>query len=155
MIKNLKAMIKDGEKVINHSRVHWIVFASPITVAVIGLLAMIFFHVYVGGLILLMNLYLVYTSVIYYLMTHLVLTDQKVMATQGFLSRDWTQMKLERIENAYLEEPIIGRYLGYSTVIASGVGSGSIAIPRVVNGDKFIKDLERELEKLKGDETSI
>jgi uncharacterized membrane protein YdbT with pleckstrin-like domain len=149
MIESLKSLIKDDERVINHSRVHWIVFVAPITYLILSIIAAIFFHPLMGGAILFMALYPAYNAVISYIMTHLVLTDQKVLAQVGFLTRDLTQMKLERIENAYLEEPIIGRYLGYSTVIASGVGSGQIAVPYVTGGDVFIKQLESELEKQK------
>ena len=147
MIETLKPLIKD-EKVINHSRVHWILFAPPAVYLFIALLVSIFFHPFVGAAIVLMSVYPSYNAYIGYEMTHLVLTDHKVIAQTGWLSRDITQMKLERIENAYLEQPIIGRYLGYSTVVVSGVGQGHISIPAVVNGDKFIEDLEVELEKV-------
>lgn len=100
-----------------------------------------------GVVLILLGLYPAYAACIHYWMTYLVLTDIKVLSRFGFLTRDWTQMRIERIENAHLEEPIVGRFLGYSTVVVSGTGAGSIAVPYVIDGYAFVKDLELQLEK--------
>jgi uncharacterized membrane protein YdbT with pleckstrin-like domain len=147
MIKKIKSLMTKNEEIIRDARIHWIVFSTPVFYTLIGIAVCILFHPLVGGLILFMTLYPAYTASIHYAMTHLVLTNKKVLARVGFLTRDWIQMAFEKIENAYLEEPIIGRYLGYSTVIVSGVGAGTIAVPYVVDGDDFIKKLEKQLEQ--------
>lgn len=145
MIEKIQALLTENETMVTQARIHEIVFAPSISYVVIAFLVTIFFHPLVGGVILFLALYPIYNAFIHYWMTYLVLTDQKVMSRSGFLTRDWIRMDFERIENAYLEEPIIGRYLGYSTVIVSGVGSGAITVPYVRNGDNFIKLLEKQL----------
>ena len=147
MIEKIKNLLSPNERVLRDARIHWIVFVAPVTYLVIALLAGLFFHPIMGFVIFMLCLYPAYTSVIHYWMTHLVLTNKKVMSRIGFLTRDWTQMRIEKIENAYLEEPIVGRLLGYSTVIVSGVGSGAVAVPYVTNGYDFVRDLEKILEK--------
>ena len=147
MINNIKGLLTEDEEVIYAARIHWIVFVPCIAYTIIGLLVGVFFHAVIGGLILLMTLYPLYNAIVHYTMTYLVLTNKKVLARMGFLSRDWIQMAFERIENAHLLEPIVGRFLGYSSVIVSGVGTGTIAIPSVINGDQFIKELEAYLDE--------
>lgn len=147
MIKKIKGLLTEDEEIVRDARIHWVVFIPYVTYTIIGLLFGIFFHQIVGGLILLMTLYPLYNAIVHYKMTHLVLTNKKVLARMGFLSRDWVQMAFERIENAHLEEPILGRYLGYSSVIVSGVGTGAISIPNVIGGDQFIKHLEVYLDE--------
>lgn len=147
MIEKTEGLLAEDEEVVNDARIHEIVFAAPIIYTIIGILAGLFYHPTMGVIILLMTLYPVYTAIVHYQMTHLTLTNKKVMARVGFLSRDWVQMAFERIENAHLEEPILGRYLGYSTVIVGGVGTGTIAIPYVINGDNFIKELTNFLDE--------
>ncbi len=144
---DIKSLLTPHETIQRDARIHWIVFGPLVFYTFIGALAGTFFHPLIGGLILFMCLYPLYTSIISYKMTHLVLTNKKVMARVGFITRDWTQMTFERIENAYLEEPIIGRIFGYSTVVVSGVGKGTIAVPRVVRGDEFVKELQKYLDK--------
>jgi uncharacterized membrane protein YdbT with pleckstrin-like domain len=145
MIEKIQGFLTDNEKILENARIHEIVLVPPIVYLFIALLAGLFFHPIMGAVILLLTLYPLYNAIIYFRMTYLVLTNKKVMSREGFLSRDWIRMDFDRIENAFLEEPILGRYLGYSTVIVSGVGSGSIAVSYVRNGDKFIKALEQQL----------
>lgn len=142
MIKTIRAVLTRNENIIYDARIHWMVFASPIFYGICGILAWIFFHPILGGVILFMNLYPVYYSIVAFITTHLLLTNKKVIGRTGFLVRDWRQVTLERIETAYLEEPIIGRFLGYSTVIIRGTGTGSIAFRFIIDGDIFIKKLE-------------
>lgn len=147
MIEKIKQFLTEDETILRQARIHWVVFCPSITYCFIGFLAAVFFHPLVGGVIFLLALYPIYNAYIHYTMTYLILTNKKVMSREGFLSRDWIRMDFDRIENAYLEEPIIGRYLGYSTVIVSGVGSGNVAVANVANGDVFIQELEKELAK--------
>lgn len=142
MIKNIKSALTRDEVVLHDSRVHWIVFSAPIFYTFLGLAVGILFHPLVGSVILFMNLYPAYVATVFYLTTHLVLTDKKVLGRTGFLSRNWTQLNLSRLETAYLQEPIAGRWLGYSTVIVRGTGAGGIAFPYILNGETFVKTLE-------------
>ncbi len=142
MIKKIDALIASDETLVKDSRMHEIVFVKPIVCVLTALLVGMFFHPYVGAAIVLVSLYPIYTSIVSYITTHLVMTDQKVMVRQGYLSRDWVQIPLERVETAYLVEPIFGRMFGYSTVIITGIGSGTVAVPYVIDGDAFVTDLQ-------------
>ena len=155
MIKDIKSILTQGETVLHDSRVHWIVFSTPLFYALIGLAVMFFFHPLVGGVILLMDLYPVYVATVFYLTTHLILTDKKVLGRTGFLSRNWTQLNLNRLETAYLQEPIVGRWLGYSTVIVRGTGSGSIAFPYILDGEIFVQMLEKMIAEKEEKETIV
>lgn len=145
MIDKIKALINENEKVIGVARIHWIVFIPPAFYSFLALTVGLFFHPLVGAIIFAMALYPIYNSFIYFFMTYLALTNEKVLSRKGFLTRDWTRMEFDRIENAYLEEPIIGRVLGYATVVVSGVGSGRISVAHVQNGDLFVRALEKQL----------
>ena len=145
MIKKIDSLIADDETLIKDSRMHEIVFVKPILAVLTALVIGVFFHPYVGLAVMLVSLYPIYTSIVSYITTHLVMTDQKVMVRQGYLSRDWVQIPLERVETAYLVEPIFGRMLGYSTVIITGIGSGTLAVPYVIDGDAFVTDLQERI----------
>tara|TARA_B100001989_G_C24513087_1_gene451532 strand:+ start:744 stop:1244 length:501 start_codon:yes stop_codon:yes gene_type:complete len=145
MIDRIQELLTKDEKPLYDARMHWMVFGSTITYAFIGLAVALFFMPIIGAIIWFMTLYPLYNSVVNYITMHLVLTNKKVLARYGFLSRDWIQLSLERIETAYLEEPIIGRIFGYSTIVIKGTGTGAIAIPYVTQGDIFIRKLENML----------
>lgn len=143
MIKSIKSILTKDEEILQDCRVHWIVFCKPVIYAVIGVFVAVFFHPLVGALILLMDLFALYAAVVFYQSTHLVLTAKKVIGRTGFLSRDWSQLKLGHIETAYLQEPLLGRLLGYSSVVIRGTGIGSVAFPYLLSGEVFIKKLEQ------------
>ncbi len=147
MIKAIANLLTEGESVVLDARIHWIVFVMPAIYGFVALLVGVVFHWLVGLIILFLAIYPIYNAIIHYWMTHLVLTDKKVLYRNGFLSRDWVQTRYERIENAHLEEPIVGRFLGYSTIRIGGVGMGRVAVPYVRDGDEFTKTLEKQLEQ--------
>lgn len=150
VIEKFTNLLTEDEKLIAQARIHWIVFAPPALYAIIALLVALFFHPLVGGVIIFLSLYPLYTASIHYWMTYLFLTNKKVLSRNGFLTRDWIRMNFSKIENAYLEEPLLGRYIGYSTVIVTGVGTGNITVNYVRDGDKFIKLLEKQLTEKQG-----
>lgn len=147
MIKNIKSILTENEKMLYDARVHWIVFTTPIFYAFIALLVSVVFSPLIGVVIMVMNLYPIYMATVTYQTTHLILTDKKIIGRAGFLTRDWQQLNIDRIETSYLAEPIFGRMLGYSTVMISGVGTGLVAFPHIVDGDSFVKKLEQVMGK--------
>ena len=151
--KTGRPLLSEGEHMLFHTRGHWVVFIAPAIYALIALAAGIFFHPLMGALILFLDLYPIYKATVFYITMHLVLSDRKVIGRSGFLTRDIRQLTLTRIETAYLEEPVLGRVLGYATVIINGTGTGIISFPYVVNGGAFIEKLEAQLAKIEKHES--
>lgn len=155
MIKSIKSLLSNEEKILHDSRIHWIVFLKPLIFAIIGILMAIFFHPLVGILILVMNLYPLYIATAFYYTTHLVLTDKKILGRTGYIFRDWVQLNLNQVETAYLEEPILGRMLGYSTILIKGTGTGIVVFPYLLNADAYIKKMEKYISKIQEKENKI
>ena len=146
MIKNIQTLLTEGEEVVLNARIHWFALLFPATLIFLALVIGVFFHWLVGLIILFLAIYPAYNAVIHYYMTNLILTNKKVMYRNGFLSRDWVKLRYERVENSNLEEPIVGRFLGYSSVKISGTGAGNITVPYVKDGHEYAKMLEKQLE---------
>lgn len=143
MIKNIKSVLTKDEEILQDCRVHWIVFFKPLFYAFLGLAVAILFIPLVGALILVMDFFAFYAAAVFYESTHLILTPKKVIGRTGFLSRDWSQLNIGHIETAYLQEPILGRIFGYSSVIVRGTGIGMVAFPYLIDGEVFLKKLEQ------------
>jgi uncharacterized membrane protein YdbT with pleckstrin-like domain len=54
--------------------------------------------------------------------TEMLVTNKRVIVKTGILARKTFEMLLSRIESIGVEEPVLGRMLGYGTVILRGVG---------------------------------
>jgi uncharacterized membrane protein YdbT with pleckstrin-like domain len=146
MIKHFRHLLDDSETVIRVNLVSAAIFFLPFVYVIIGALAALF-HPIMMVTIWLMSSVPIIAALIHYKTTKLVLTDKKVIMRHGFFSRDWVVINFERIENAYVEEPILGRMFGFSTVHIGGIGSLNIAVPLIRDADNFVIDLEKCIER--------
>jgi uncharacterized membrane protein YdbT with pleckstrin-like domain len=55
--------------------------------------------------------------------TELVLTDRRIIAKRGFISRDTVEMNLAKVESLHVRQGLLGRLLGYGDVTVVGTGS--------------------------------
>jgi uncharacterized membrane protein YdbT with pleckstrin-like domain len=54
--------------------------------------------------------------------TEMALTDKRVIIKTGLTTRRTIELLLSRIESIVVEEPAMGRLLGYGTVVIRGTG---------------------------------
>ena len=63
--------------------------------------------------------------------TEIVVTDKRVIYKRGILSRYTVEMHMSKIETVDVEQGIMGRLLGYGTVLIRGTGSGIEPLRRI------------------------
>lgn len=83
----------------------------------------------------------------YYLL--LVLTTKNIMVRHGIVQLDVVQMNLGRIESVEISKTVMGRLLGYSTVLLTGIGNRVTGVPFIIDADAhaFRADLQELLAK--------
>jgi len=122
----------DAEQVYVDSRRHGVVLVRPLLRAlVLGVLGAVGFlfgwPLTVPGAILLFGAALVAgTAVWRWDRTHVVLTTEKLFVVHGILRRRAAAVHLARIGALELEQSLLGRLLGYGTIVA-----GELEIPCV------------------------
>jgi uncharacterized membrane protein YdbT with pleckstrin-like domain len=60
-------------------------------------------------------------------------TNKKVVTSHGLISRKTDDMRISKIEGVQVNQGILGRLLGYGTVVFQGTGSGIITMDYVPN----------------------
>jgi uncharacterized membrane protein YdbT with pleckstrin-like domain len=55
--------------------------------------------------------------------TELALTDRRIIAKRGLLSRDTVEMNLSKVESLHVNQSLMGRMLGYGDLTVVGTGS--------------------------------
>ncbi len=65
--------------------------------------------------------------------TDAALTRRRMIHTTGLVSRQVTEIGLNRIESVQIRQGIIGRLCGYGDLIVSGTGIGNIVIGGVAD----------------------
>lgn len=152
--KDIQEMLKAGEDVIRVSTISPGIYWKAIAVFLLSLVLLL--TVTNLGIFLLFVSFILFVWAIltqHYLM--LVLTNKRVFIRHGILVLDYIQLHHNRIESVELEMTIMGRLLGYSTIMITGTGSRVAAVPFISDGRQFRSAMdeivyERE-ERLTGD----
>lgn len=136
-IKRIKKNLLSDEHILYSCSMHWGIFISPFIFVLIGALVWHLFHPVVGGAILFVSTFPVFNAAILYGTTELAVTTKRVVAFYGLFTTDLTQIGLNRMESALVEQTFLGQILDYYTVTVRGTGTGDIVIPFLTDGDHF------------------
>jgi len=81
--------------------------------------------------------------------TEMVVTNKRVIVKTGLLQRNTFEMLLSRIESIGVQEPVLGRMLGYGTVILRGVGGTPDEFDLIAKPLEFRSHVQEQIEKEK------
>jgi uncharacterized membrane protein YdbT with pleckstrin-like domain len=130
-VSYVDSLLANGEEIVYRTKKHWIAPAfSTITgtLLTIGGLAALFGQLFTdnrflnglllwGGLgALLIGLVLLVNAAVKWWAQFYFVTNQKVMKVEGLLRKSTSGSALEKINDITMEEPLLGRWLGYGTV---------------------------------------
>jgi len=108
-------------------------FAKPISA-----IAMI---IVLAGALLLLFAYLRQTS------TEIVITNKRLIAKYGIISRATFEIMVSRITGANFDQSILGRVMGFGTILVHGAGGEISPIDHVADPQLFYRALVSVLEK--------
>ncbi len=88
-----------------------------------------------AGIFMMMHAYLRLIS------TELAITNRRVIAKAGFISRITFEVMLNRVEGANIDQTVWGRILGFGSILVHGTGGGITPIDYVADPLTFKKIL--------------
>lgn len=77
--------------------------------------------------------------------TEMAVTNKRVIAKTGLADRRTIELLLSRVESIAVEEPPLGRILGYGTVIVRGIGGTPETFERIQNPIKFREQVQSQI----------
>ena len=77
--------------------------------------------------------------------TEMAVTNKRVIAKTGLADRRTIELLLSRVESIAVEEPPLGRILGYGTVIVRGIGGTPETFDRIQNPLKFREQVQSQI----------
>ena len=143
-----KKVMQPGETVLYLGSLHWIIFVpssltlgagilggillvhdqndtnldlSVVRILLIGLDAVIVFY----------SLVTLFGAVIRDATTEIVVTDRRVIYKRGLIWRHTIEMNMSKIETVDVAQGILGRVLGFGTVLVRGTGAGLEPLSRI------------------------
>jgi uncharacterized membrane protein YdbT with pleckstrin-like domain len=134
-------MLADGaERIYIDSRRHGVVLVRPLVRALVlaalgGAGFLLGWPVTLAGAVLLLAAAAVAGSAVWrWDRTHVVVTTEKLFVVHGILRRRAAAVHLARIGAVELDQSLLGRLLGYGTIVAGELEIRGVARPREVLG---------------------
>jgi uncharacterized membrane protein YdbT with pleckstrin-like domain len=77
--------------------------------------------------------------------TEMTLTNKRIVVKVGIAARRTVEMLLTRVESIGVEESVMGRMLGYGTVIVRGTGGTPEAFERIAHPLEFRTQVQQQI----------
>ena len=153
-----------GESIQYETKLHWIVMLGHAGIAVgFELLALIFLvggfsswkgilvapprtAMYVGALFFLTLGAIIFSiGLLRRKATEMAVTSKRVIVKTGIAERRTVEILLSRIESVAVDEPALGRLLGYGTVIVRGTGGTPEMFEKIYHPLEFREQVQRQI----------
>jgi len=131
----VNASIAANETIVYEAKVSWL---SQLPLLILGLLTLPFMGI--GLICFIVAFVRVWT-------TELAITDKRVIAKFGLISRSTVEMRLSKVETVQVDQSILGRILNYGSVVVSGAGVPRAPIPGISSPLNFRGRLNAILEE--------
>ena len=152
-----------GETVQYQTKLHWIVMLGNVLIAAVlaaigvGLLVAPWSTVngslvsytavlrWAGAVFLVIAAIFLVIGVVRRGATVMALTNKRVIVKTGLASRRTVELLLSRIESVVVEEPALGRVLGYGTVIIRGTGGTPETFEKIYHPLQFREQVQSQI----------
>ena len=114
----------EGETILYRAYLHWIVFIWPMFwffIAIIFLSGGSYLNI-IGGLFMLFAISTGIISFINYKTSEFGITNKRVVVKVGFIRRESLEVLLNKVEGIQVDQGIMGRILGFGSIVISGTG---------------------------------
>jgi len=135
--------LMNGEKVIYRTRRHWIIFFWPAVFFILAAVG-IFYSSTWGGVLLVFFLGTALTSFVTFASSEFGVTNKRVLIKVGFIRRHTLETLLTKVEGIGVDQDILGRILGYGTIVVSGTGGTKEVFQKIDAPLKFRKHVQEQ-----------
>ncbi len=156
--------LMDGETVVYATRLHWIVLAGPVLVGLLlglpGLVLLALSGIHAGdarstteamlaggAILVVVALAIVVRGILNRSATEVAVTNKRVVAKVGVAARRTVELILSRVESIGVEESVMGRMLGYGTVIVRGTGGTPESFQKIADPLQFRTRVQQQIDK--------
>ena len=133
------------EHVEYQAKAHWVVYIKGIILFAIGSVLLATEGRGLALIFLILGVLALVWAYLWQRTTELAITNKRVVAKFGIIRRHTIDQQLSKIEGTNLEQGILGRMLGYASIVVRGTGSGRTPIPYIGNPDEFKRELGSRL----------
>lgn len=79
--------------------------------------------------------------------TEMAVTNKRVIAKFGLIRRNTVEQRVQKVESIQVQQSVLGRILGYGTIIVHGTGGARTPIADVASPFDFKRAVEATIER--------
>lgn len=133
-----------GERVIYRATLHKVVFAWPVVIFLIGCLAWAS-SAGSGLLIILVAISFGVYAALNYKSSEFGVTNRRVLVKVGIFGRRSLEILLPKVEGVGVQQGLLGRSLGYGTIIVSGTGGTKEPFKMIAKPLDFRRQVQQQI----------
>jgi len=154
-----------GEKIMYRTGIHWSVLVGPTIVAAIIAapgIALLAYRDRIAGnqipvdavsaagiaLLVVAAIVLAY-NVIKRSATEIAVTDRRVIIKTGMTGRRSLEIMIAKVESIGIDETVMGRVLGYGTVVIHGTGGTPEPFRKIAHPSEFRREVQQQVDGAK------
>jgi len=162
----------EGESIAYETRLHWVVLLVPFLLALLfaatGVALLVLSEqstnpkgpaaesTLVGGIVLLaIAVIFIVRGIVVRNATEMTVTNKRVFVKVGLAARRTIELLLSRVESIGVEESVMGRMLGYGTVIVHGTGGTPEVFRMVARPLEFRTQVQQQIERASGKRATL
>ncbi len=162
----IEKILLPDERVIYVATLHWVIYVPGLAVSLLGLVIGrlgydIIYDVFgpsfahyvdhplgaIGLLIFAVGVMMVVVSYIRQTSTELAVTNRRIIAKYGYIARTTFEILVNRMTGSNFDQTVLGRLLGYGTVLVHGAGGDISPFDRISDPQGFHNALMQVLER--------
>jgi len=141
--------IMNGESIVYRTTLHWIIFLWPAVWIVLGIILLAsgtFDAGAFGGILILIGIIMGISSFINYKASEFGITNKRIIAKTGFIRRHSLELLLKKVEGVEIDQSILGRILGFGSIIIHGTGGTKNPFPNIDSPLEFREKANGQIE---------
>jgi len=145
-----------GEELVFRTGLHWSVLVGPVILALAvaagGVACLIqkdMDFLYAGAALLIVAAAIAAFAVAKRNAVEIAVTNRRVIIKTGMVSRRSLEIMLAKVESIGIDEPVMGRMLGYGTVVVHGTGGTPEPFRRIAHPSEFRRKVQEQIDAVK------
>ena len=158
MARYVETIIGPGERIVHVGRMSlWTILSSLLggTFLIVLAIALLVMPVgspdvmhWLSGIIAAVGVLVIVVALVRRSSTELAVTNRREIAKFGLVARSTVEMNLAKIESVRVEQSVMGRLLGYGSIIVTGTGSTMDPIPFIADPIAFRQAIQAATDAL-------
>jgi uncharacterized membrane protein YdbT with pleckstrin-like domain len=137
----IESSLLPGETIVARARCHWVLFAKPVAIVLIGLVAFVYQHV-LGAVIVGVGVLVAVSPLITYATSEFGVTSKRVIIKVGFVKRRSLELLLRQIEAISVDQTVMGRLFGFGSITLTGTGGVHEVFHSIAKPLQFRRDVQ-------------